>query len=563
MSKKQQKKQAAPKAPQGLLGRMESFFDRKEKLIFFILMGVSVLVSLLLFDAKISIGGDDSAYIERATWFLEDGKYPYYQGPLYPLFLSVFISMFGVKLMVLKFASLVCYNLHVWLTWLTFRKRIPSSLLVALLAFISINSFMQYYSSQTYTEGFFLFLQSVCIYLTVRIIDINDENKELGWVEGFKKHYKLFLVTGFAFLLLSLSKSIAIICIVPVLLFFVLYRNFKFPVYLLSCFVTLRVIYTTIVTSIYSSNDSGQFEQILRKDLYKPELGHEDLAGLVERFLNNFNTYLSLHTWRIFHFRPEDTSVIIPGLAFFTFAALVVFILISIRKNKYIFFCSLYAVVLCSAIFGGIQANNMQDRLIIIAIPFILLLFLYGFYRLAQRGGGTTLLYIGTGSLILLFSAFNTFKKAGANTTALKKNLAGDVYYGYTPDWENYLRLSKWCADSLPSNAYVAVRKSSMSFIVSGGKKFHGVYTVFSQDPDSVMANFKKAGVTHVIVASLRRNPKKNDGTVINTFQRLLYPVAERNPNSMRMIKRMGTVEPAELFELRYDLPPIKAVPGR
>lgn len=50
--------------------------------------------------------------------------------------------------------------------------------------------------------------------------------------------------------------------------------------------------------------------------------------------------------------------------------------------------------------------------------------------------------------------------------------MGGDIYYGYTEDWTNFLKLSRYCGDSLPETAYVVSRKAPMSFIYSNGKSF-------------------------------------------------------------------------------------------
>ena len=74
-----------------VLEQLDSWFERHSKKIFFCLLFFSTLFSFLLFDSKVSPGGDDSSYIERAWLFLNEGKYPYFQGPGYPVFLSLFV----------------------------------------------------------------------------------------------------------------------------------------------------------------------------------------------------------------------------------------------------------------------------------------------------------------------------------------------------------------------------------------------------------------------------------------------------------------------------------------
>lgn len=142
--------------------------------------------------------------------------------------------------------------------------------------------------------------------------------------------------------------------------------------------------------------------------------------------------------------------------------------------------------------------------------------------------------------------------KAVTRYPILKRNLAGDIYYGYTPDWQNYLKMSRFVGDSLPSNAYVACRKAPMSFVYGQGKKFYPVYNVLSSDPDSVLNIFKRDSVTHVILASLRRDPKKIDGMIINTLHRMLGPVQQKYPQKLVLIKQIGESEPAFLYQIKY-----------
>jgi hypothetical protein len=138
------------------------------------------------------------------------------------------------------------------------------------------------------------------------------------------------------------------------------------------------------------------------------------------------------------------------------------------------------------------------------------------------------------------------------NVKAFKKNLSGDIYYGYSPDWENFLKMSKYCADSLPDSVNVLSRKPSMSFLYGNGKKFVGQYMVTSMDADTVLMNWKKQNVQYVILGSLRMNPKKNNGRVINTIHRMIGPVYQKYPQKIRLVKTIGKLEKCELYEIRY-----------
>jgi hypothetical protein len=535
-----------------LFSKLNAWFEKHDKKIFYSLLVLSTLFSLLLFDSKVSEGGDDSSYIERAWSLLKEGKFPYFQGPGYPMMLSIIIKMVGLNVIALKFFSVVCQLGFVWFTYKTFVKRIPYTVLFALISFISFNHFIQYYSSQTFTETFFLFVQSICFYIVFKIID--SIQKEQSLLNDLKANYLKWLLFGLLFVLLTISKSIAIVAIPAIILYFLLNKNFKQIIWTLLFFFIIRLIYQFIISSIYGPSNSDQFEMILRKELYKPELGHEDFSGMIGRFFNNFNTYMSLHIYRIMNLRSEIYSAtdILPSLSYISALIIGVFTFLSYKKNKFIFFSSIYLILLSTGIFFGIQATNMQDRLIIIVIPFIFLLFFYGTYELVKKSSFAQGIFILFASVMLLVNIGKSTAYAKKNAVALKKNLSGDIYYGYTPDWENFLKMSKYCADSLPDSAQVLSRKPAMSFLYGNGKKFVGQYIATTEDPDSVLTTWKKQKVEYVILANLRMNPKKNNGAIINTVHRMLGAVYQKYPQKVELVKTIGTLEKCELYKVNY-----------
>ena len=501
----------------------------------------SVLFSYLLFDAKVSDGLDDSTYIERAWSFLNEGKFPYFQGPAYPVFLSIFLKLFGLNVVALKSFSVICQFGFVWFTYKTFVKRIPYTVLVALLAFISLNDYIQFYSSQTFTETFFLFVQSMCLYVMFKIIDSIDS--ELGWVEGFKQNYMKWILFGLLFVLLSTSKSIAFVTIVAVFVYFITKKNYKQAVYAFVAFFAIRMIYQWLTATMYGANDANQLEMMLRKELYKPASGHEDLSGMISRFFNNCGTYFSLHVYRILHVRPTKyvAESIVPFFAFLTSLFIGICAIFSYKKNNFIFFTSIYLIVLCGGIFFGVQAANMQDRLIIIVMPFIFLLFYYGTYEFAKRYSGFQTIFILISSGFLIWNVVCSLERMKENSKS-----------GYTPDYENFIKMSKYCADSLPADAQVISRKPAMSFIYSGGKKFVGQFITTSTDADTVLMGWKKQNIQYLILASLRMNPVKNNGRIINNIHRMIGPVYQKYPQKIRLVKSIGTSEKCELYEIKY-----------
>jgi len=203
--------------------------------------------------------------------------------------------------------------------------------------------------------------------------------------------------------------------------------------------------------------------------------------------------------------------------------------------------------------FFVLQTSWDQPRMVLVYVPFIMMIIFYGLYYAFQNTPALrSFVFLIVSIIIIMSSLIKTADKSVANLPILKKNMGGDIYYGYTEDWTNFLKLSRYCGDSLPETAYVVSRKAPMSFIYSNGKSFYPIYTVPSTDPDSVLALLKENKVTHVLIASLRRNPKKNDGYVINTLHRMMGPVGQKYPDKLKLVKQVGTSEPSYLYEIKY-----------
>ncbi len=136
--------------------RINSFLNKNGLIIFWLTFGITILTSLLLFNLRISEGGDDSTYIIRAYNLLNEGVYPSFQGPFYPMFLSLVIGITGIKLGLLKLTSLLFMGMFFILFYKTFKSRIEPVVLYPVLFLLSVNSYVLYFSSQTYAESMFM-----------------------------------------------------------------------------------------------------------------------------------------------------------------------------------------------------------------------------------------------------------------------------------------------------------------------------------------------------------------------------------------------------------------------
>jgi len=64
------------------------------------------------------------------------------------------------------------------------------------------------------------------------------------------------------------------------------------------------------------------------------------------------------------------------------------------------------------------------------------------------------------------------------------------------------------------------------------------------------LAFFADKGVTHLMLGSLRSNPKENNGQIINTVHNIAQPIMEKYPNKLKLVHTEGFSEPTYLFEI-------------
>ncbi len=529
---------------------IEAFLMPRADKIFYILLGLSLITGLILFDMRLSVGGDDSTYIQRAYDYLKKGSFPFEQGPLYPVVLAPFVKLFGINLFVLKFLSFIFLNIAFIFTYKALKNRIPFLILFLLLGFIAVNAFYQYFSSVTYNEAFFLMMQSIAMYYSLLLIDQSKDT-----VLNYKKDWKILALVALFYILVSQTKTVAIICILPLLLYFLLNKKWDYLLGSFVAFAAVKIIFEIVIRASYGPPAVGQFQAMFMVDLYKPQLGYEDFGGMIERFINNANTYLSARFLSIIYlreynenyivYRPPYTIVILVLISFFTILAYL--------KNKVVFFISLYALSLIIAVFFGIQSKNTQFRLVIIIVPYLVLLLMYGFYYLSRNINMLQLLFIGLFGYITLASFYNATLKSAKNFPILKENLKGNRYAGFTPDWVNYLKASEWCADSIPPGEGIIARKHSMSFIYANGREFTPIYQVPTiMDPDSMIDFVKTFNCRYMILAQLRANPAKKDGQVVNTINVIMGRIHDKYPEKFKRLHSEGNDEQAEVYEMLF-----------
>ncbi len=486
-----------------LFDRIDKFLNSHLKKIFWVSFGLTLLSGLLLFDIRISTSGDDSAYIVRADDFIHFFIFPGFQGPLYPIVLSPFIGIFGVSVVALKFISLIFMLGFAWFTYKAFKGRIPALLLISMLFLVSVNSFILYYASQTYSEAFFMFLQALTFLVFFKFFI--DKEKETSFIILLRQH----VVLATCVLGLALTRSIGFAAIFAIAGYFLLKGQWKNLLGFIVSFTLVIIVFEAFKFLLWRSHDFNfavQMQSLLSKDYYNPAIGNEDLMGFVHRFVDNSNKFLSKYLYTIIGLRePDDSFEYYPVVTVLTYLMLLASMIITVRKNKYLFFTGIYTIVFLIITFFIAHTYWGQSRFIIPYIPQILLVLLALFYfvlNLKQLSIFKVLLPV---LVIILFIL--TIRTTIPRAIAARQVV--DRYYGLTPDWRNYCRISEWASANLPHDALVACRKPSISFIYGHGMRFYGIMRILSYPGDSILVNWQQKQLHYYLISasSINNNP--------------------------------------------------------
>lgn len=522
------------------------WIEKNERLLFYIIIALSGLTALLLFDIKPTLEGDDADYILRAFYLIKEGVYPGYQGPLYPAVLSLPVALFGLNLIALKLLSVLFSLGHIYFMYLAFRKRTPYIILFIVLLFIATNCYIQYYSSQTFTEAFFFFIQAFALWTFFKLIDQLPEG-----MTNLSRIWRSWTLAGFSLFLLSITKNVGIVSVLALITYFIFTKRFLEVLYSIGAFLIFKIPYELLTRTLFNVRTSSQFNSIFLKDSYNSGAGKEDAFGMIIRFIENFYSYISKHTLVVLNLRPESAAYSIPLISFLMLGIFTAGMIAAFKYNKYIFFTGIYIFAIAGASFAALQSYWDQQRIIIILVPLILLCIVNGLILFARFWKPLGEITLALCFIILALNLKNTFGKISENIPVLQKNLSGDIYYGFPPAWINFMKLSKWCSENIEDSDLAASRKPSMSSLYGGGKKFYGIYSLLSDDPDTLYNMLKKNGVTHLLAASLSSNPDAAESGAITAVHETAFIIMQKYPDRLETIKIIGDTEPAYLIKLK------------
>lgn len=526
-----------------------SFIDKQSDLIFWILTAITAITALSIFNLRVDEGGDDSTYICRAMDLVAEGKYPTYQGPLYPIFLGIFVAIFGANLLILKLTSFLLILASQFIFYRTLRGNLNIRLALAVVALMSINSWYLAFASLTYSEALYI----VVMYLFFSAL----MKYETATKPNFKGEIFASLPSGLlvvaAFLIRTIGGALGLVGVI----YFCIKRQFRKAGILVLNILVFSLIWIGIRAAIWGEvkSDNQQLTSLMQKHPYQVDQGQETISGYFGRFVDNSTIYISKHLMRIAGFkdpnnRETNNAVTVIIYALFAFGTFVAF-----RRNRFVFFMAVTSAIMLGLTFVVLQALWEQYRLIIPYVPMSYIVILYGIYHLLKHFVGNHAHILSL--ILVLFSGALSLAQTSdkVDLKVLINNMKGDRLYGYTPDWYNYLNMCQKINEIVPDSAYVACRKPNMARIYADGRKFYGIYNFYTEDADELIDQLRERGVTHIIVGSLRRDPQNPGQGVINTIHRYMNFVIKKYPQTFRRVAQCGDAnsEPAWLFSIDYQ----------
>jgi len=188
-----------PKSSKTLFEKVERFLDKRHHLIAWVITGLSLLMAFMMFDGKISIGLDDSTYIEQGWKYSKDffGHSFTSQAPFYAMVLALVISFFGLNLVALKVVTVLFFVLSVYFFYRAFRFRVSWLVLFPALLIYATNVEALSIASLTYTEALYLLFQSLFLWAALRVITEMDNSESI--VGLLKKHWPILLAMAVTF----------------------------------------------------------------------------------------------------------------------------------------------------------------------------------------------------------------------------------------------------------------------------------------------------------------------------------------------------------------------------
>ena len=467
MNKKRQQKASSP--PFNLA-------QHERKPYFLPALGLcGLLMGILLFDANLSLTGDNAQFINLGR-SLADGhglsetiegepiphtKYPFG----FPLLLAITDILFPGNLIALKSLIVLLYAISIPLTYLLIRRFAASPIALGVSALCLASPLLLDYSHQVMSEIPFLLFSLLALLLLHRAQKTNAlSTLALAIIAMIAAYY---------------IRSAGIILIATGIIFFALHKKWKETGLIAVGSLLLALPWQIRNTSL---GGTPYINQLLSINPYRPEEGALTFTTLIERILANLEIYGLQIIPYIFLPSFIDANYFV-GIVF---SCLLLYALITglIKRHLLIVYltCYLSLYILWPHVWS-------DTRFLIPAIPILFYAILTSMDELLQllaRALKKKARRTGTVFFFLFLLGSNIFA-----TNDLAERI-GQL----SPNWDNYFAAAEWIKDNTDPQVKIACRKPYLMNAVANRKA-----TGYSwKAPDQVIADFEQKGIRIVVI---------------------------------------------------------------
>ena len=469
MNKKRQQKTSSP---------LFNLAQHESKPYFLPALGLcGLLMGILLFDANLSLTGDNAQFINLGR-SLADGyglsetiegepiphtKYPFG----FPLLLAITHIIFPGNLIALKSLVLLLYAISIPLIYLLIRRFASPPMALGVSALCLVSPLLLDYSHQVMSEIPFLPFSLIALLLLHRAQKSSTLSAlALAIVAIIAAYY---------------IRSAGIILIATGIIFFALHKKWKE-----AGLIAIGSLLLALPWQLRNASLGGTpyIEQLLSINPYRPEEGMLTFTALIERILANLDLYSTLVIPYILLPFSIDTSAFV-GVGLF-FSALILYALIVGLIKRHLLIVYLTCYLGLHILWPYVWSDT---RLLVPAIPILFYAILTSMdelLRLLARALKKTASRAGT----VLFFLF----LLGSNI--LETNYLAERIGWLPPNWNTYFAAAEWIKDNTDPDVKIACRKPYLMNAITNRKATSYAW----KTPDEVIAEFEQKSIDIVVI---------------------------------------------------------------
>ncbi|MYC16410.1 MAG: hypothetical protein F4Y39_22000 [Gemmatimonadetes bacterium] len=469
MNKKHQQKTSSP---------LFNLAQHESKPYFLPALGLcGLLMGILLFDANLSLTGDNAQFINLGR-SLADGyglsetiegepiphtKYPFG----FPLLLAITHILFPGNLIALKSLVVLFYAISIPLTYLLIRRFASPPMALGVSALCLASPLLLDYSHQVMSEIPFLLFSLIALLLLHRAHKSDTLSALAPAIIAIIAAYYI--------------RSAGIILIGTGIIFFALHKKWKEAGLIAIGSFLLALPYQIRNTSL---GGTSYIEQFLSINPYRPEEGMLTFTALIERILANLELYSQLVIpYILLPFSIDTDSFVGVGLFF---SALILYALIVglIKRHLLIVYLTCYLGLYI------LWPDTWSDtRFLVPAIPILfyaILTTMDELLRLLARALKKTASRAGTVLFFLFLLGSNIYET----------NYLAERIGWLPPNWDTYFAAAEWIKDNTDPDVKIACRKPYLMNAIANRKATSYAW----KTPDEVIAEFEQKNIDIVVI---------------------------------------------------------------